>query len=221
MVLELTSWNIHVQDDCVQQLIKKDATLALLIKKVGNLQINIRPNPLKSLIRSIIGQQITVKVAASIFEQLTDAINDEWTVDKLSEIEDTQMKSFGLSKSKINYIHNLATHIQHGKLDLENLHKLSNDEVIRTLTEVKGIGQWTAEVFLLFTLQRPDVVPVHDVGLQRSAQWLYGTTKAQRKAQLALCSERWKHCASIGAFYLWEAIHQDYLAYASIHDIND
>ncbi|WP_434796097.1 DNA-3-methyladenine glycosylase family protein [Staphylococcus equorum] len=143
----MTSWNIHVQDDCVQQLIKKDATLALLIKKVGNLQINIRPNPLKSLIRSIIGQQITVKVAASIFEQLTDAINDEWTVDKLSKIEDTQMKSFGLSKSKINYIHNLVTHIQHGKLDLENLHKLSNDEVIRTLTEVKGIGQWTAEVF--------------------------------------------------------------------------
>ncbi|MGJ5701555.1 hypothetical protein [Staphylococcus equorum] len=88
----MTSWNIHVQDDCVQQLIKKDATLALLIKKVGNLQINIRPNPLKSLIRSIIGQQITVKVAASIFEQLTDAINDEWTVDKLSKIEDTQIK---------------------------------------------------------------------------------------------------------------------------------
>src|SRR5699024_5008488 len=217
----MTTWHIHTQDECVQKLIERDNTLALLIKKLGNIQINLRPNPLKSLVRSIIGQQITVKVASSIFQQLTEALNDQWTIDNISQIEDAQLKSFGLSTAKINYIRNLVNHIQQRHLDLEMIYYLSNKEVIHTLTEVKGIGRWTAEVFLLFTLQRLDVMPVHDVGLQRAAQWLYQTPEKDRKNQLTQCSKYWDECASIGAFYLWEAIHQGYLSYHSINDIID
>lgn len=217
----MTIWKISVQEACVQTLIKQDATLAQLIDKIGDLQIQTRPNPLKSLIRSIIGQQISVTVAQSIFKKLSTAINDHWTVNQLLQLSESDMKVMGLSQTKINYIQNVLSAVQHGQLNFEALYKMDDNTVIKTLTQIKGIGKWTAEVFLLFTLQRKDVLPINDVGLQRSAQWLYQTTKAERKSQLAICAEQWHSCASIGAFYLWEAIHQNLLQYDTIYDIPD
>ncbi|MDW4404697.1 DNA-3-methyladenine glycosylase 2 family protein [Staphylococcus saprophyticus] len=215
----MNTWQISVQDACVQTLIKQDATLAHLINQIGDLQIQTRPDPLKSLIRSIIGQQITVAVAQSIFQKLSIAIDDHWTVNQLSQLRESEMKALGLSQSKINYIQNVLFAVRNGQLNFEQLYKMDDNSVINALTQIKGIGRWTAEVFLLFTLQRKNILPIYDVGLQRAAQWLYQTTKAERKKQLTICKEQWQGCASIGAFYLWEAIHQDSLQYDSIYDI--
>ena len=148
----MNTWQISVQDACVQTLIKQDATLAHLINQIGDLQIQTRPDPLKSLIRSIIGQQITVAVAQSIFQKLSIAIDDHWTVNQLSQLRESEMKALGLSQSKINYIQNVLFAVRNGQLNFEQLYKMDDNSVINALTQIKGIGRWTAEVFLLFTM---------------------------------------------------------------------
>lgn len=212
----MTTWEIGVQDKEVQQLMKQDNFLAKLIRQIGDIQITMRTNPLKSLIRSIVGQQISVKAATSIFQRLTNLINDDWSVDNISKLDDIEMKEIGMSDSKIKYVKNLIEHIQKGHLNFTNLKNLNDSEVVSQLTQVKGIGEWTAEVFLLFTLQRLNVLPTKDVGLQKAAQWLYQTEKSEKKQQLSYCYKNWEPYSSIGAFYLWEAIHHGCLEYDSI-----
>ncbi|MDW4340774.1 hypothetical protein QI204_02115 [Staphylococcus saprophyticus] len=139
----MNTWQISVQDACVQTLIKQDATLAHLINQIGDLQIQTRPDPLKSLIRSIIGQQITVAVAQSIFQKLSIAIDDHWTVNQLSQLRESEMKALGLSQSKINYIQNVLFAVRNGQLNFEQLYKMDDNSVINALTQIKGIGRWT------------------------------------------------------------------------------
>lgn len=217
----MTQWQIDINDPAVQTLMNQDETLAKLIKQIGNIEITLRTNPLKSLIRSIIGQQITNTAASAIFQKFSDAIHNQWTLESILSLKETQMKHIGLSKTKINYIQNLLAYIEQNKLDFANLHELDDKTVKQVLTQVKGIGRWTSEIFLIFTLKRDNILPIFDVGLQRAAQWLYQTSKAERKKQLTLCAQRWHPYASYGAFYLWEAIHQNLLNYDSIDSLLD
>lgn len=217
----MAQWHIDINDSPVQTLMRQDETLAKLIRQIGNVEITLRPNPLKSLIRSIIGQQITNTAASAIFQRFSEAIHNQWTVASVLNLSEVQMKRIGLSKTKINYIQNLLVHIEQNKLDFTNLHELDDETVKLVLTQVKGIGRWTSEIFLIFTLKRDNILPIFDVGLQRAAQWLYQTSNAERKKQLSLCAKRWHPYASYGAFYLWEAIHQNLLNYDSIDSLLD
>ena len=217
----MTKWQIDINDPAVQTLMNQDETLAKLIKQIGNIEITLRTNPLKSLIRSIIGQQITNTVASAIFQRFSDAIHNQWTFESILSLKETQMKHIGLSKTKINYIQNLLAYIEQNKLDFANLHELDHEAVKQVLTQVKGIGRWTSEIFLIFTLKRENILPIFDVGLQRAAQWLYQTSTAERKKQLTLCAKQWHPYASYGAFYLWEAIHRNLLNYDSIDSVID
>lgn len=177
----MTQWQIDINDPAVQTLMNQDETLAKLIKQIGNIEITLRTNPLKSLIRSIIGQQITNTAASAIFQRFSDAIHNQWTLESILSLKETQMKHIGLSKTKINYIQNLLAHIEQNKLDFANLHELDDEAVKQVLTQVKGIGRWTSEIFLIFTLKHENILPIFDVGLQRAAQWLYQTSTAERK----------------------------------------
>ncbi|PIS61788.1 DNA-3-methyladenine glycosidase [Corynebacterium striatum] len=217
----MTQWQIDINDSAVQTLMNQDETLAKLIKQIGNIEITLRTNPLKSLIRSIIGQQITNTAASAIFQKFSDAIHNQWTLESILSLKETQMKHIGLSKTKINYIQNLLAYIEQNKLDFANLHELDDKTVKQVLTQVKGIGRWTSEIFLIFTLKRENILPIFDVGLQRAAQWLYQTSTAERKKQLTLCAKQWHPYASYGAFYLWEAIHRNLLNYDSIDSVID
>lgn len=217
----MTQWQIDINDPAVQTLMNQDETLAKLIKQIGNIEITLRTNPLKSLIRSIIGQQITNTAASAIFQKFSDAIHNQWTLESILSLKETQMKHIGLSKTKINYIQNLLAYIEQNKLDFANLHELDDKTVKQVLTQVKGIGRWTSEIFLIFTLKRENILPIFDVGLQRAAQWLYQTSTAERKKQLTLCAKQWHPYASYGAFYLWEAIHRNLLNYDSIDSVID
>ena len=217
----MTQWQIDINDPAVQTLMNQDETLAKLIKQIGNIEITLRTNPLKSLIRSIIGQQITNTAASAIFQRFSDAIHNQWTLESILSLKETQMKHIGLSKTKINYIQNLLAHIEQNKLDFANLHELDDEAVKQVLTQVKGIGRWTSEIFLIFTLKHENILPIFDVGLQRAAQWLYQTSTAERKKQLTLCAKQWHPYASYGAFYLWEAIHRNLLNYDSIDTVTD
>lgn len=217
----MTQWQIDINDPAVQTLMNQDETLAKLIKQIGNIEITLRTNPLKSLIRSIIGQQITNTAASAIFQRFSDAIHNHWTLESILSLKETQMKHIGLSKTKINYIQNLLAYIEQNKLDFANLHELDDKTVKQVLTQVKGIGRWTSEIFLIFTLKRENILPILDVGLQRATQWLYQTSTAERKKQLTLCAKQWHPYASYGAFYLWEAIHRNLLNYDSIDSVID
>ena len=217
----MAQWHIDINDSPVQTLMRQDETLAKLIRQIGNVEITLRPNPLKSLIRSIIGQQITNTAASAIFQRFSEAIHNQWGVASVLNLSEAQMKHIGLSKTKINYIQNLLVHIEQNKLDFTNLHELDDETVKQVLTQVKGIGRWSSEIFLIFTLKRDNILPIFDVGLQRAAQWLYQTSNAERKKQLSLCAKRWHPYASYGAFYLWEAIHQNLLNYDSIDSLLD
>ena len=217
----MAQWHIDINDSPVQTLMLQDETLAKLIRQIGNVEITLRPNPLKSLIRSIIGQQITNTAASAIFQKFSDAIHNQWTLESILSLKETQMKHIGLSKTKINYIQNLLAYIEQNKLDFANLHELDDKTVKQVLTQVKGIGRWTSEIFLIFTLKRENILPIFDVGLQRAAQWLYQTSTAERKKQLTLCAKQWHPYASYGAFYLWKAIHRNLLNYDSIDSVID
>ena len=192
----------------MQKLAENDKVMGRLIERIGDVERALRPYPLKSLVRSIVGQQISVKAAETIFGRLKEKINDEWTIAAFKKLTEEDCKEIGLSRSKQKYIFNLVEHIDNGELEFEKLDRLSNEEIIKQLTAVKGIGKWTAEVFLIFTMQRENVVPVDDVGLQRAAKRLYEQPEARGKALLKECKATWGDQGTIGCLYLWEYIHQ-------------
>lgn len=203
-----TTWQISKQDQRVQQLMRKDAILASLIEDIGDIERNLRPAPLKSIVRSIVGQQISVKAAVAIFDRLTQKIDDDWSVDMISKLTEEDMVEIGLSKPKQKYLSNLIEHINENELEFSQFGKLSNEAIIKQLTAVKGIGKWTAEVFLIFTMQREDVVPIDDVGLQRAAKHLYKVPDDNGKELLKKCQSTWGNQATIGCLYLWAYIHK-------------
>lgn len=201
-------WHISKDDNRVQKLAEKDKVMGQLIERIGDVERTLRPYPLKSLVRSIVGQQISVKAAETIFGRLKEKINDEWAIAAFKKLTEEDCKEIGLSRSKQKYIFNLVEHIDNEELEFEKLDRLSNEEIIKQLTAVKGIGKWTAEVFLIFTMQRENVVPVDDVGLQRAAKRLYEQPEARGKALLKECQATWGDQGTIGCLYLWEYIHQ-------------
>ncbi|MCY1597441.1 DNA-3-methyladenine glycosylase family protein [Staphylococcus pettenkoferi] len=201
-------WHISKDDNRVQKLAENDKVMGRLIERIGDVERALRPYPLKSLVRSIVGQQISVKAAETIFGRLKEKINDEWTIAAFKKLTEEDCKEIGLSRSKQKYIFNLVEHIDNGELEFEKLDRLSNEEIIKQLTAVKGIGKWTAEVFLIFTMQRENVVPVDDVGLQCAAKRLYEQPEARGKALLKECKATWGDQGTIGCLYLWEYIHQ-------------
>jgi DNA-3-methyladenine glycosylase II len=203
-----TTWYISIQDQRVQQLMNKDATLGSLIEDIGDIERDLRPDPLKSIIRSIVGQQISVKAAVAIFDRLTQKINNDWSAEAISGLMQEDMAEIGLSRPKQKYLFNLIEHINNNELEFSQFDKLSNEAIIKQLTAVKGIGKWTAEVFLIFTMQREDVVPIDDVGLQRAAKHLYNASEKSGKSLLKECQSRWGAQATMGCLYLWEYIHQ-------------
>ena len=203
-----TTWQISKQDQRVQQLMRKDAILASLIEDIGDIERNLRPDLLKSIVRSIVGQQISVKAAVAIFDRLTQKIDDDWSVDTISKLTEEDMVEIGLSKPKQKYLFNLIEHINDNELEFSQFDKISNEAIIKQLTAVKGIGKWTAEVFLIFTMQREDVVPIDDVGLQRAAKHLYKVPDDNGKELLKKCQSTWGNQATIGCLYLWAYIHK-------------
>jgi DNA-3-methyladenine glycosylase II len=186
-----TTWYISIQDQRVQQLMNKDATLGSLIEDIGDIERDLRPDPLKSIIRSIVGQQISVKAAVAIFDRLTQKINNDWSAEAISGLTQEDMAEIGLSRPKQKYLFNLIEHINNNELEFSQFDKLSNEAIIKQLTAVEGIGKWTAEVFLIFTMQREDVVPIDDVGLQRAAKHLYKVPDDNGKELLKKCQSTW------------------------------
>ena len=165
-----------MENPVIQTLCSADPTLALLINRVGDYSLPLRTDYFASLVRSIIGQQLSVKVAQTIWHRFQSLYHD-MTPAAIGSIPETDLKKVGLSRTKAIYIQDLSRKIATGAINLTEIDNLPDEEVIRRLIQIKGIGVWTAEMFLIFSLGRLDVLSLGDLGLKRAIQWLYGFKK--------------------------------------------
>jgi DNA-3-methyladenine glycosylase II len=167
-----------------------------------------RPDPYEAVARAIVGQQLSTKAARSIWERLVDVLGDG-DFPQPAELLDTDadaMRGAGLSRAKVSFLRDLAEHVVDGRLDLGALADMSDEDVIATLTEIKGIGPWTAEMFLIFHLGRPDVVSTGDLGIRRAVQVEYGLDELPGPTDLERIAEPWRPHRTLACLYLWRSL---------------
>jgi DNA-3-methyladenine glycosylase II len=184
----------------------KDQILQKLVKKYSKPHFEDRSEFLmQELIESIVSQQLSVKAADTIFARFVDLFpNGEFpTAEQILAMEDERIRGAGLSFAKISYVKSVAKAFVGDLIDIEKIRKQSDEEVITELTQIKGIGRWTAEMILIFTLKRPDVFSIGDLGLRNAITKLYGIT--DRKEMLRL-TETWKPYRSTACWYLWRSL---------------
>ena len=192
----------------VKHLKKVDPVMRELIKRIGacELKPGARGDHFTTLLRAIVGQQISAKAAESIWQKVI-ALHPDGRKLKPEDVlaaPDTALRACGLSNAKVIYAKDLAAHIVDGRLKLGKISRLSDDEIVDELVAVKGIGRWTAEMFMLFKLGRPDVWAIDDLGLRNAVVRLYGIEPT--KAALIEVAEPWRPHRSVASWYLWRSL---------------
>lgn len=186
---------------------RRDPVLRPVIDRVGPVTLKLERNRFQALVRSIIAQQISGKAARSIWQRLHAAVRPRRvTADVIAAIPMERLRQLGLSPQKAAYIHELAAHVADGRVRLSRAHRMTDDEVIEELVQVKGIGVWTAQMFLIFSLGRPDVFPHSDYGVRAAIRNLYGLDDLPNKEQSIAIAEPWRPYASIAAWYCWRSL---------------
>jgi DNA-3-methyladenine glycosylase II len=190
----------------VLHLKKSDPILRALIEKIGPCRMEFSNPTFHHLAESILYQQLNGKAAATIFKRFTDAAGDPLTPEGILALTDTQMRAVGLSKQKTAYLRDLAAKTKAGLLEFEKLGTLSDHEVIDHLIQVKGVGVWTAHMFLMFTLRRPDVLPTGDYGVQMAMKKHYRKRKLPKPKDMEKIAKSWVPYRSIACWYLWRSL---------------
>jgi len=160
-------------------------------------------------VRSIVYQQLSGRVASVIFGRVAAAAGTPLTPQGILKLRPARMRSLGLSKAKTDYIRDLARHTRDGKVVFDRLGSLSDDEVVECLTQVKGIGNWTAHMFLMFALERPDVLPVGDLGVRTAIRKAYGLSQLPSPAEMEELAGKWRPWCSVASWYLWRSLDGD------------
>ncbi|WP_165786696.1 DNA-3-methyladenine glycosylase family protein [Heyndrickxia camelliae] len=186
-----------------------------LVSLIGDIKLNVNKNNFEQLVTSIIGQQLSAKTAALIISRLRNLVEGQINITSIEVLEDEQLRNLGISLRKVSFIRDLCSRIKSNLFDVEQLHSYSNSEVIEILTEVKGIGVWTAQMFLIFSLGRLDVLPLGDQGLQRASLWLYSQSDKNGIEVLEDSSKMWKPFYTIPCLYLWKAVDLNLLSKSS------
>jgi DNA-3-methyladenine glycosylase II len=190
----------------VDHLKKSDATLASIIARVGACQIAYREPTFETLARAIVFQQLSTKAARTIYGRLEEAAGGKLTPEAIQQLSVGEMRRAGLSRQKLGYIRDLAEHALSGKVDFTRLPAMNDEEVIASLTDIKGVGVWTAHMFLLFSLRRPNVLPVGDLGVRTAIQRLYRKRKLPTPKQVEQIAKAWHPYCSFAAWYLWRSL---------------
>lgn len=160
-----------------------------------------------ALLRSIVGQQLSTKAAATIYRRMLDLFDGHAPTPKqLLAVDPDRIRAAGLSRPKISYLRDLAEHVEQGELELEHFDELPDEEVIEQLTAVKGIGEWSAHMFLMFHLRRPDVLPVGDQGIRRAVQVEYRLRKLPDAKRLERIARPWRPYRTLACLYLWSSL---------------
>lgn len=193
--------------DAVQYLCKVDSNLERIIKIVGKYYINIRNDPFQSLVESIIYQQLAGKAANAIYNRFINYYNNKQiTPTLILNSPNDNLKKVGLSNRKIDYLKDLALHVYDGRINLEELSKMNDDEIINKLVNVKGIGRWTSEMFLIFSLGRQDILPVTDLGVRKAIQKIYSLSELPKPNIMMEIAKPWRPYRSIATWYLWKSL---------------
>ena len=189
-------------------LMRRDPVIAALIRQHGEcgLASVARADPFHALLQAIIAQQLSSKAAKTIEGRFSAIFDGNPTPAAVVRTSDDRLRAVGISPQKLKYIRDLCARILDGSLKLESLAVLPDDEVIVALTSVKGIGRWTAEMFLMFRLNRPDVLPVGDLGIVKAVQRAYKLRTVPSAERLTRIGETWRPYRSVACWYLWASL---------------
>ena len=188
---------------------RRDPILADLIRKHGRcgLAAAQRTDHFSALTRAIVGQQLSTKAAATIYRRFVELLPDQLvTPHNVHAVTDAQLRAVGLSRQKTTYLRDLCARVNDGSLRLDALDTMSDEDVINALSQVKGIGRWTAEMFLIFRLHRPDVLPVGDLGIVNAVQRVYRLRKKPDAKRITKIGEAWRPYRSVASWYLWRSL---------------
>lgn len=192
-----------------RMLMRRDPVMRDLMKRHGacGLAASQHTDPYKALVHAIMSQQLSTKASATIARRFNDLFGGTFPAPaQVLAMPDERLRSVGLSGMKVTFVKDLARRVHDGSLHLDALDSMSDDEVIAELTKVKGIGRWTAEMFLMFRLQRPDVLPVGDLGIVNAIKRAYGLRKTPTPARMMRIGETWRPFRSIACWYLWASL---------------
>jgi len=186
-----------------------DARLAAVIKVSGPCRIVPHTDHYGELVSSIVGQQLSTKAAYSIWQRVLALFDGNMPApEQLLAIDDQKLRDAGLSWAKVRYVKDLAMHILDGRLDLEHAATTPNEQLIEQLTAVKGIGEWSAHMFMMFGLGRLDILPVGDLGIKKAVQQLYGLKEMPDAAKIITIANKngWHPYESVASWYLWQSL---------------
>jgi DNA-3-methyladenine glycosylase II len=190
----------------VHHLKKCDPVLAAVVERVGPCRMTFREPDFATLVRSIVYQQLSGKVAAVIFDRLLKAVRGRLTPGAILKLAPERMREAGLSGQKTAYIRDLAERTKSGEVNFATMPALSDEAVIEELTRVKGIGVWTAHMFLMFALQRPNVLPVGDLGVRMAIRKLYDLAELPHARDVEQIARPWEPYRSVASWYLWRSL---------------
>ncbi len=193
-----------------------DPAMAALIERIGKIDLETRlrrrseerpPDAYGALLRAIVGQQLSTKAARTIYLRVCDLFGGTTpSPEQLLDASEKDLRGCGLSGRKVEYVRDLAAHVLSGELELDRLDELSDEEAIAELVAVRGLGQWTAEMFLLFHLERPDVLSGGDLGIRKAVQIEYGLEEMPAPQRVLDIGEPWRPYRSLASLYLWESL---------------
>jgi DNA-3-methyladenine glycosylase II len=192
--------------EAIHHLRRQDPVLAGIIDRVGEYRIEFREPGFETLVKSIVFQQLSGRVASVIFGRLVAAVGGRLTPEGVLKLRPARMRTLGLSTQKTSYIRDLARHTRDGAIKFEELPALPDEEVIARLTQVKGIGVWTAHMFLIFALRRTDVLPVGDLGIRNALRRAYGLAELPAPDEMIALAECWRPYCTVASWYLWRSI---------------
>jgi DNA-3-methyladenine glycosylase II len=185
-----------------KRALRKDPVMAAIMRQHPGVYMTVRGEPFMTLARAICGQQISVKAAQSVWDRVVVCCGAV-TPEKVLARKRTELRACGLSDRKTEYIADLAQHFADGRIHSRDWPRMSDEEIIAELTDVRGIGRWTAEMFLMFNLLRPDVFPLDDLGLQKGIRVAYRKTSLNSMKRLG---ETWRPWRSVATWYLWRSL---------------
>jgi DNA-3-methyladenine glycosylase II len=198
------------------ELAASDPVMAELIDRLGERSAAQRrrgepkPDAYGALLRTIVGQQLSSKAARTIYGRILELFGGTTpTPEQILAASEEDLRGAGLSGRKVEYIRDLAAHVQSGELELDRLEELSDEKVIEEIVAVRGLGQWSAEMFLLFHLERPDIISGGDLGIRKAIQIAYGMDEMPTPAEVDEIGRRWSPHRSLASIYLWESLAGD------------
>lgn len=193
-----------------------DPAMGALIERIGEIDLATRlrrrseerpADAYGALLRAIVGQQLSTKAARTIYRRVCDLFGGTTpSPGQLLEASEEELRACGLSGRKVEYVRDLATHVLGGELELDRLGELSDEQVVEEIVAVRGLGQWTAEMFLLFHLERPDVLSGGDLGIRKAIQIEYELEEMPAPQRVLEIGEAWRPYRSLASLYLWESL---------------